>query len=169
MNRYLAQLLTRLQYFESSALRLAPAAPGDWIQSCEEAIGQRFSPQMREFLLVHNGCRIAEVRLYGVPKQPRSSRGALNILTRCLDNQALDGWSRSWLELGSDGFGNYFAAELAKPNAAGEHPILWIDHEAIGRPHASKPLADDYFALIAHLIDEMMELYEPDGRLKRAV
>jgi cell wall assembly regulator SMI1 len=166
MNERLAQLLTRLEYFEASAIKLAPPAPSDWIASCEDAIGYRFSPQVREFLLVHNGCRIVEVGLYGVPKQPKSSRRDLNILTRFLANTAIEAWNTSWLELGRDGFGNYFVVDLAKPDATGEYPILLVDHEEIGRPNAAKHHAVDYFAFIAQVIDEMISRYEPNGRLR---
>lgn len=172
MNDRLAQILARLKYFEPRAIEieLAPPAPSDWILSCENAIGHRFSPQVREFLLVHNGCRIVEVRLHGVPKQPRSSRGELNILTSYHYNrQSFEGWNSSWLELGSDGFGNYFVADLAKPDASGEYPILLVDHEEIGRPNAARYFADDYFAFMAQVIDEMIQLYEPDSRRRRKV
>jgi cell wall assembly regulator SMI1 len=177
MNTRLAQLLARLEYFEAGAIRLAPPAPSDWIASCEDAIGHRFSPQVREFLLVHNGCEIVEIMLYGVPRKPKSSRKGLNILTRFLDNTVaedwnkawVEDWNKAWLELGRDGFGNYFVADLANPDAAGEYPILLVDHEAVGRPNAARYFADDYFTFMAQVIDEMIQLYEPDGKRRRNV
>lgn len=168
MDERLAQHLSLLNYFRTHETRLLPPAIEDWIVSCELALRHHFSPQVREFLLTHNGSRIIEIWLYGVPKRPTSSQRGPDIMTRYLANDATGLWNKSWLELGSDGFGNYFVADLANPSAEGEYPILIVDHEEIGRPNAAKFYAVDYFTLIAKVIEEMISLYEPDGKRRRA-
>lgn len=89
------------------------------------------------------------------------------IVSQNLSKRAQDWWPAHWLELGSDGFGNYYVGDLSHQAMEAEYEILFIDHEAIGREGAATSFASSYFQFLSRAIDEMMATYDPYGRIRK--
>ena len=47
-----------------------------------------------------------------------------------------------------------------------EHPILFVDHEAIGEDWATYEFATSYSEFLIKLVLEMKKIYTPDGNIK---
>ncbi len=166
MNPQLANWLAQIQYFRGRALQLNPPTSEAAIYLCENTLEIKFDPLLREFLLIHNGGRIVEVHIHGVPTSTRTSKNAVNVYSRHLANRDNPHWKQHWLEIGTDGFGNYFVADLSSTGPQGERQVLLIDHENVGLPDAVSLYAHNFPGFLSRMTLEMIRLYQPDGKLK---
>jgi cell wall assembly regulator SMI1 len=167
MNDNAEWLEKRISYFSDRVLRLYPAAPDEAISNAETRLNCVLSPQYKEFLRIHNGGRIVEVHINGVQllgskRIPKEK----SIVDRNLEMWSHEWWPKLWLELGTDGFGNYYVADLSHRSEADEYPVLFVDHETLGGDIITSVFAPDYFSFLVKVVDEMIQLYTPEGRLK---
>ena len=168
MSDSVAYLEKRLQYFEGRGIVLLPPAPEEALVEAETRLNCNLSPQHKEFLRRFNGGRILEIHLFGVP-MPGIRRGIPNridIVARNIEFLSEEWWPKPWRRIGKDGFGNYFVIDLIRQSEAGEYPVLFLDHETLGGDIRSSDFAPDYFGFLEKVIDEMIQLYTPEGRLK---
>lgn len=167
MNEFHMWLEKHLGYFSKRILKLYQPAPEDAISNAETQLNCALSPQYKDFLRIYNGGRIIEVhingvQLLGLERIPRE----MSITDRNIILWSREWWPNSWLELGTDGFGNYYVADLSSKYASEEFPILFVDHEEVGRKGAASFFASEYNGFLQKIIDEMINLYSPDGKLK---
>lgn len=168
MDEFLSNLEARLGYFKTRVLRWYPPAPEEAIARAEMELRCNLSPQYKAFLRWHNGGYILEinlrgVQLLGIKRIPKR----MDIVAQNLSNWSYEWWPRRWLELGTDGFGNYYIADLSRRDETGEYPILFVDHETLGGEVATRDFAPSYFQFLSQVVDEMIDLYDPYGKLKR--
>jgi len=167
MDNSLSNLEVRMKYFSNSILKFNPPAPEDAISLAESKLGIKFCTQYRKFLHWHNGGRIIEVHLYGVQLVgTKLISKDLDIVARNLSNRSFEWWQQNWLELGIDGFGNYFVADLTHRNVLGENTILFVDHETLGGDTITSLRATSYFEFLYSILDEMIQIYDSNGNLK---
>jgi len=168
MSGFVTDLEKRLQYFKGRGVDLQHPASEEALVYAETALSCNLSPQHSEFLRKFNGGRIIEIHLFGVP-MPGIRRGIPNqvdIVARNIEFLSKEWWPKSWRRIGNDGFGNYFVSDLNRRSEAGEYPVLFVDHETLGGDISAFDFAPDYFGFLEKVIDEMIQLYTPDGRLK---
>lgn len=171
MNELATYWEKRLQYFGGKGIDLLSPATEEALILAESKLSCSLSPQHREFLRKFNGGRILEIHLYGVPR-PDIRRGIPNridIVSNNLEFWSHEWWPKSWLRIGKDGFGNYFISDLSRRSPTGEYPVLFVDHETLGGDFgdiSSSDFAPDYFGYLGKIVDEMIQLYTPEGHLK---
>lgn len=158
-----------LRYFSGKVINLNPAAPDEAISNAESRLDCVLSPQHIEFLRVHNGGRIVEihingVQLSGMKRIPKE----MSLVDQNLDLWSHEWWPKQWLEMGTDGFGNYYVADLNHRNKGGEYPVLFVDHESLGGEVLVSVYASDFFGFLVKIVDEMIEIYTSEGRLKKS-
>lgn len=165
---FVHRFLDELGYFTNKkGISLLPPTNEEDILAAEKTLNCTFSPQMTFFLKQFNGGRILEVSInsvqsLGLKKIP----GALDIVERNQILRTFYGWNSSWLEIGGDGFGNFYAVDTNRKSGNGEYPVVFIDHEAIGEDEASVEYAEGYFEFILEVIGEMKLAYTPNLDLK---
>ena len=161
------RLLSELGYFTNKkGIILLPPTDGDAIRTAEKKLDCMFSPQMASFLTHYNGGRIFEITIKGVQslgikKIPKG----LDILESNQILRTFDGWNPNWLEIGEDGFGNYYVVDVNRKLRNGEYPVVFVDHEAIGEKDALMEYAAGYFDFILKATGEMKRIYTPEGDL----
>lgn len=165
---FINQFLYELEYFTNKkrVSLLSPARQED-IWAAEKILNCTLSPQMIFFLEYFNGGRIFEVTIKGV--QPIGVRKIPKGLDIIESNQILRtfyGWNSYWVEIGEDGFGNYYVIDTNRILGNGEYPIIFIDHEAMGEDNSSIEYAGGYFEYVLKVIGEMKHTYSPNGNLK---
>jgi cell wall assembly regulator SMI1 len=167
MNDIAARLGKRSGYFADGVLKLYPGAPDEAIAYAESQLNCVLSPQYKEFLRIYNGGRIIEVHINGVQLlgMKRLPKG-MSIVDRNFEFRSHEWWPKQWLELGTDGFGNFYVADLSRRNVENEYSILFVDHESLGDDVFRPAFALDYFSFLKKVLDEMIQLYTPEGRLK---
>lgn len=170
MNGFFSDFEMRLQYFRCKGVRLLSPATEEALIEAETKLNCILSPQQREFLRRFNGGRILEIHLFGVPLPGiKWLPDEFNIVASNVDFLLAEWWPNSWRRIGNDGFGNYFVTDLGRRSEAGEYPVLFVDHETLGGDFgdiSSSDFAPDYFGFLEKVVDEMIQLYTPEGRLK---
>jgi cell wall assembly regulator SMI1 len=159
---------SELNYFTNrKGISLLSPANDEEIQTSEKNLGCKFSPQMALFWKQFNGGRIIEITIKGVQfLGVRKIDKGLDIVESNQVLRTFDGWNLNWLEIGEDGFGNYYVVDLNRKLENGEYPVLFVDHEAIGEEDASTEYAGGYFEFVLKAISEMKQIYTPNGDLK---
>jgi hypothetical protein len=167
MNDFAARIEKRLGYFADGVIKLYPGAPDEAISYAESQLNCVLSPQYTEFLRIHNGGQIIDVGIYGVQLlgMKRLPKGR-SIVDRNFEFRSYEWWPKQWLEFGRDGFGNFYVADFSRRNVANEYSILFVDHETLGDDVFRPAFALDYFSFLEKVLDEMIQLYTPEGRLK---
>lgn len=169
MNQSMNDIKDKLSIITTKrVIKWCKSATSEAIRTAEEILNLTFSPQMKEFVQTYNGGELFEVHILGIPLAigRREIPKSKDIVEWNRFFRSKEWWKTNYLLLGSDGAGNYFVADLSRQNKQGEYPIYWVDHETIGDDDIEKPFASGYFDFIARLIDEMMEIYEPNGQKK---
>ncbi len=157
-----------LKYFTNrKGIKFYEPATKEAIIAAEEALGCKFSPQMKSFFMIHSGGKILEMSVQGIPSVGlRQIPIELNIVYRNHLLRALPNWGPYWLFLGSDGFGNYFVANTDQMTDNGEYPINFVDHEEIDDKEYSFLYANNYIEFLSKIVAEMKSFYTPEGDLK---
>lgn len=165
---FVNQFLYELSYFTNrKGIRLLPPASNSDLLAAEKELNYNFCPQMAFFLTHINGGRILEVAIKGVNSLGiRKIPKGLDIVNDNLIMRTFDGWTHSWLLIGEDGFGNYYVMDNSRVLEDDEHPILFVDHEAIGEDWATYEFATSYSEFLIKLVLEMKKIYTPDGNIK---
>jgi len=161
------RFLSELNYFTNrKGITLFSPANNEDILAAEKTLGCRLSPQMKRFLTQFNGGRIIEITINGVqlPGLRKIHKG-FDIVESNRVLRTFSGWNQNWLEIGEDGFGNYYIVDVNRILENGEYPVLFVDHEAIGEDEATMEYAEGYFEFVLKAIGEMKQLYTPSGDL----
>ena len=163
----MAQFLDELEYFTNKkGISLqSPANEGE-ILAAEKILNCSFSPQMISFLRQYDGGFIIDISIDGVQyAEGRELPEGLDLIKTNQSLRTCPGWNPNWLEIGQDGFGNYFVADMTRKLGNGEYPILFVDHEAIGADDCSSEYSTGYFEFILKSVAEMKEIYTQSGEL----
>ena len=89
-----------------------------------------------------------------------------DIVSSNLLNRTFRWWPSNWLEIGQDGFGCYYVADIDLLNSVGESKIFWVDHESMGGDKPERELiAEDYFGFIDWVIKQIIARYDHNGNL----
>ncbi len=156
-----------LEYFTNrKAIKLYRPDAEDVITLSEDKLGCAFSPQMKQFYSRYNGGRIFEVRIQGIPSIGFSHISKdYDIVETNMFLRKLKGWEPYWLDIGMDGFGNYYVADVNQRQLNGEYPIIFMDHEQIGNRDFSSLYAESFSEFILKAVNEMKHIYSPIGDL----
>jgi cell wall assembly regulator SMI1 len=166
MNDIATLLEKRLSYFADGVIKLYPGAPDEAISHAESQLNCVLSPQYKEFLRIYNGGQIIEVGLHGVQLLGLKRIPKQRSIVDQYEFWSYEWWPKQWLEIGRDGFGNFYVADLSRRNVANEYSILFVDHETLGDDVFRPAFALDYFSFLGKVVVEMIQLYTPEGRLK---
>lgn len=161
------RFLSELNYFTNKkGISLLYPANYEDIRAAEKNLGCKFSPQMTFFLTQFNGGRIFEITIKGVQLLGvRKIHKGLDIVESNQVLRTFNGWNLNWLEIGEDGFGNYYVLDLNRKLKNGEYPVLFVDHEAIGEDQATIEYAEGYFEFVLKAISGMKKIYTSSGDL----
>lgn len=165
---FVDNFVEELNYFTSrKGISLLPPATEEDILEAEKVLNCKFSSQMAYFLKRINGGRILEVNIKGVQSSGiRKIPRGLNIVGSNEILRTFEGWVASWLQVGEDGFGNYYVVDTAQHLNNGEYPVIFVDHEAIGEEGSSIEYAASYSEFLLKVVREMKKIYTPNGDLK---
>jgi len=149
-----------LGYFAPGVCKLNPGAKPNQITRAETLLDVVFPSTFRQILGAFNGGVVVHEPLLGVPpvataldlvretRQARTYWGAL-------------GWSREFVEVGSDGAGNPFVLLLDRRDERDESPVGIFD---VGAMQVSEIVASDYLHFVWFLVQDVKWYHGPDGR-----
>ena len=166
---FINQLTFELEYFtnKKGIILYSPASEGA-ITIAERILGCNFSPQMWLFFKKYSGGRILEVNIQGIQSTGlRKIPKGIDIIESNQFLRTFNNWNPSWLHIGEDGFGNYYVVDLIKRSESGEYPVIFVDHEAIGKKEFVYQYASSYSEFLIKVVGDMKQLYTPDGELKK--
>lgn len=172
LDNYFDSFVNRLGYFTTKkGIKLFNPASRASLAVVESKLSFQFTEEMKNFWLTFNGCRLVEIYIYGIPQQDyRRIPKSHDIVEINLVIRSSDFWPKYLLELGQDGFGNYFVADTRQYNHYGEYQIYWLDHEQIGSDNEvtkiGEKYAETYNGFLVRALDSMIEIYNPDGTIK---
>ena len=173
MDNMFDSFLNRLSYFTTKkGIRFFGPASRASLEAAERKLGVLFTNEMKNFWLKYNGCSLVEISIVGIPQLDyRGIPKSHDIVEINLDKHSFEFWPENCLELGRDGFGNFFVADTRQYNGYGEYPIYWLDHEKIGIYNEIAKIGEKYAhtfnVFLKRTLDEMIDLYNPDLTLKK--
>ena len=106
--------------------------------------------------------KINGVQLLGLKRIPNN----ISVVNRNFEHWSHKWWPKLWLDIGTDGFGNYYVADLSRRSESDEYQVLFVDHETLGGETSASVFALDFLGFLERVIDEMIQLYTPEGQLK---
>ncbi len=128
------------------------------IEAAEQALGLRFPPTYRRFLLELGTGGFDGEEIYGIISEDLGRAGVPNAIWLTLDERQSSGLPGSMVTIYNDGMGGFFVLDTAKPGKGGEPPVeVW-------QPGASQPddtlevVGDDFGIVALQLFSEALGL-----------
>ncbi len=148
-----------LGYFTTDAIERYPPASDEMIASAEQRLGLVFPPSLHEFLQVHNGIRLIDAHLLGVP-----TVGADGGIVEETQYWREAPWRRNgYLVVGRKATGDVYALLTGYTDENGEVPVAQIDHET---GEIMFIVGSNYERFAWFLLDRLRREFEPDGEDK---
>jgi cell wall assembly regulator SMI1 len=153
------ELAIDLRYFRSGLVRWNAGTGEVSVKEAEVNLGVDFPRSFQEFLRWHNGGRIGEYRLLGVPPIKRD----LDIIRRTLQLRQIrgDSWPHAYMPVCPDGFGNFYVLATDKRDVKGESPVIFVDGISL---EVEAVAASNYWSFLSLLVKSMIRTTKPDGK-----